>query len=58
MILWSGEYHRLLWCFVNLGSGNGGVPSAITWGNADSGLCQYMVSLGHSELKLGGHLFR
>ena len=34
------------WWSVNIGSGNGSVPS----GNIDPDLCRHMVSLGHNEL--------
>ena len=34
---------------VDIDSGNGLVPSAITWANVDLDLCRCMASLGHSE---------
>ena len=33
-----------------LGSGNGLVPSGITWTNIDQNLCRHMTSLGHNVL--------
>ena len=51
----------LHWWSVNIGSGNGLVPSgnncqqqAITWANVDPDLCRHMVSLGHNELTRWG----
>ena len=32
-----------------IGSGNGLVPSAITWANVDPALYRHMASLGHNE---------
>ena len=43
------------WSLVNIGSGNGLVPSwrhqAITWANVDIDPCRHMTSLGHYELR-------
>ena len=38
------------WWVVNIGAGNGLVPSGITWANVDSDLCCQMPSQGHKEL--------
>ena len=38
------------WWLVNIGSGNGLVPSGITWTNVDPDLCPCMASLGHDEM--------
>ena len=40
------------WWWVNIGSGNGLVPSAITWANVDPDLCRHMAALGHNDLKI------
>ena len=39
-----------LWWQVKICSGNGLVPSAITWTNIDLYLCRHMVPLGNNEL--------
>ena len=47
---------------INIGSGNGLLPLAITWANVDPDLYQHMVSLDDNELthgswnKMGGVL--
>ena len=36
--------------YVDIGSGNGFMPSAINWANVDPDLCRHMASLGLGEL--------
>ena len=58
-ILWNCHQMNVTgsyWWSVNIGSGNGLVPSGnkplLSWANGDPDLCRHMVSLGHNVLNL------
>ena len=53
VLLWSCPNMNVTgprWWSVNIVSGNGLVPSVITWANIDPDICRHMASLGHKVL--------